>query len=144
MNYFVDTGPLAAYLDERDSHHHWVATQFSRLEPPFITCEAVISETVFLLQSSRSTTEGLFELISRDLLIVQPAFIENDAQNRISQIVNTYRNLPADFADACLVRMAETHNNPDFNQIITVDDDFFIYRSESGDPISLIHPLSGR
>ena len=46
----VDTGPLVAYLDSSDRDHGWAKDQFTRITRPLQTCEAVIAESLFLLQ----------------------------------------------------------------------------------------------
>jgi predicted nucleic acid-binding protein len=46
----VDTGVLVALIDRRDRYHTWVTERLTQIAPPLLTCEAVISETWFLLQ----------------------------------------------------------------------------------------------
>ena len=46
----LDTGPLVALLAKRDRHHAWAIAQWSQIEPPLLTCEAVLSEAFFLLR----------------------------------------------------------------------------------------------
>jgi len=46
----VDTGILVAVLNKHDRYHQWAVQQFSQIEPPLLTCEAVISESNFLLR----------------------------------------------------------------------------------------------
>lgn len=41
----VDTGPLVAALDRRESNHRWATGIFERLREPLWTCGAVLSET---------------------------------------------------------------------------------------------------
>jgi hypothetical protein len=45
----LDTGPLVAIINRRDQFHGWVTAQWDNIEPPLLTCEAVISEACFLL-----------------------------------------------------------------------------------------------
>ena len=45
----VDTGPLVAYLSGDDREHDWALAAFTSLPPPLLTCEAVITETCFLM-----------------------------------------------------------------------------------------------
>ncbi|KHG40204.1 MAG: PIN domain-containing protein [Aphanizomenon flos-aquae KM1D3_PB] len=45
----VDTGILLALIDRNDVHHTWVKEQLKEISPPLLTCEAVISESWFLL-----------------------------------------------------------------------------------------------
>jgi len=40
----IDTGPLVAFLNKRDTYHDWAYSQISILAPPIITSEAVLSE----------------------------------------------------------------------------------------------------
>ena len=47
----VDTGPLVAYLNKRDTWHGWAVAQLATIEPPIETCAAVISEATFLLRA---------------------------------------------------------------------------------------------
>ncbi len=43
----LDTGPLVAFLNSRDKYHDWAVTQFAQIQPPLLTCEAVVSRPVF-------------------------------------------------------------------------------------------------
>lgn len=133
----VDTGPLYAFLDKRDQYHFWVSKQFAELEPPFLTCESVLSETIFLLQRENIDINAIFEIVNRGDLITQPVFNKQDRQKRVQTIITTYENIGTSFADACLVQMAE--QTQDY-QILTVDSDFTIYRDSEGEPLSLIIP----
>jgi predicted nucleic acid-binding protein len=53
----ADTGPIVAYLNGRDTHHAWSVSVFKELKPPLLTCEAVLSEAAFLLQSTGAAIE---------------------------------------------------------------------------------------
>jgi len=46
----VDTGPLGAFLVKGETHRPWAMAQFQRLPAPFLTCEAVLTETFFLVR----------------------------------------------------------------------------------------------
>lgn len=56
----LDTGPWVALLSRNDTHHRWAIEQFRLLPPPFLhssippflSCEAVVAETCFLLKRS--------------------------------------------------------------------------------------------
>lgn len=52
MAVLLDTGPWVALLSRNDTHHRWALKQFRRLPPPFLSCEAVVAETCFLLARS--------------------------------------------------------------------------------------------
>jgi predicted nucleic acid-binding protein len=53
------------------------------------------------------------------------------------QLMRTYRNVPISFADACLVRMSELHQNA---PVFTLDRDFRIYRRHGRQLIETIMP----
>ncbi|MGI9175334.1 MAG: hypothetical protein ACR2GR_08465 [Rhodothermales bacterium] len=61
----------------------------------------------------------------------------SEKQNPLDSLMTTYRNVPMDFADACLVRMSELH--PD-SQVMTLDSDFDIYRRHRREVIPVIRP----
>lgn len=103
----IDTGPLYAYFDNNDHYHYWVKKQFSKLNPPFLTCEAVLSKTIFLLQRESIDAAAVFKVAERGDLIIQPVFNKEDRQKQVQTIIATYQNIEASFADACLVAMAE-------------------------------------
>jgi uncharacterized protein len=48
---------------------------------------------------------------------------------RIAVLLEKYRDLPADFADASLVALAERRN---LSRVASVDSDFAVYRTLSG------------
>lgn len=58
----VDAGPLVAYFDRDAEHHDWVRTQASRLEPGWLTSEAVLGEAAHLLRRARSHTRQRYDL----------------------------------------------------------------------------------
>ena len=68
----LDTGPLVAFLDRTESHHAWACDQFRRFSLPLLTCEAVLTEALFLLRRMPPAQDKLLELIARDAL--QPVF----------------------------------------------------------------------
>ncbi|CAN5218979.1 PIN domain-containing protein [soil metagenome] len=134
----VDTGPLYAFFNKRDQWNWWVGKSLGEFEPPLYTCESVISETIFLFQRTSIQVEELMELIERGHLIIEPAFKSKKDRERIQEVLINYQNVPASFADACLVRMAE---NNDLSEIMTLDSDFTIYRKSGGEPLNLIYPF---
>jgi predicted nucleic acid-binding protein len=131
-----DTGPLVAFLNRRDQYHDWAREQFGRIAPPLVTCEAVISETVFLLQSDGLPADSLFEALDRGAVLVQ--FSAEEHWPDLRRLLRKYANLPMSFADACLVRMAEV---ADRCQVFTTDRHFRVYRRHGRDVIPLLAPF---
>ncbi len=121
--FLLDTGPLVAYINRRDRHHSWARKQLSRIEPPVLSCEAVLAEACFLLQSQQGGPEAVLGLVQRGLILL-PLHFQNEAE-AIAKLVARYSNVPMDLADACLVRLAELHSD---SLVLTLDSDFRIYR----------------
>ena len=131
----VDTGPLVAFLNKRDQYHGWVTSQLASMQPPLLTCEAVLSEACFVLHRGNSSPANLLELIERKLLLV-PFRVEDESQ-AVKSLIMKYRNSPMSLADACLVRMAELIAN---SMVFTLDSDFKIYRKHRRQVIPTIMP----
>lgn len=131
----VDAGPLVAYLDRSDRDHGWAKGFFMQITSPLLTCEAVIAEALFLLRRVGIDPDGLLHLISRGLVV--PDFSLTVEIQAIQQLMKTYRNIPMSLADACLVRMAEIHEN---FKVMTLDSDFVVYRKSRRKVIPLLRP----
>lgn len=129
----VDAGFLVALLSRRDANHRWAAAQASRLPPPWTTCEAVLSEASHLL-GGRGTA-SLASLLHRGALVCGFRFA--DDMNAVLGLLEKYADVPMSFADACLVRMTETQNDP---VLLTTDSDFRIYRRHGRQSIPCVLP----
>ncbi len=131
----VDTGALVAFGCQTDRYHSWAVEQFRQLHPPLYTCEAVLSETCFLMSDSPKAIDLLFQSLESNIIQIQ--FKIMDELKNIHQLIQRYHNLPMSFADACLVRMSEI-----FDQavIMTFDGDFKIYRRHGRTIIPLLFP----
>ncbi len=106
-----------------------------RISRPLLTCEAVIAESLFLLRRGGIDPDGLLNLISRGLVV--PDFSLTKEILAIQHLMKTYRNIPMSLADACLVRMAEIHED---SEVMTLDSDFVIYRKSRRKVIPLLRP----
>jgi len=131
----VDTSALVALIDRRDRHHSWVANSLKQIVPPLLTCEAVISETWFLLERVRNGRETLIHLLNSYHILVR--FDLTEEMLLVTTLLKKYQSVPASLADVELVRMAELYPN---SSVFTLDSDFQIYRKNSDRPISLIFP----
>jgi predicted nucleic acid-binding protein len=132
----VDTGPLVAYFDRRAEHHAWVVEQFKQLHEPLLTCEAVISEALFLLKRGGLDPDWALALVERGALRCDfslPAEVVG-LRARLRQ----YHALPATLADVCLVRMSEIHRE---SIVFTLDRDFLVYRRNGRQRIPLLAPF---
>lgn len=136
----VDTGPLVALLNRRDRHHTWARQVFDTVEPPIFTCEAVASETCFLLSRLKDGQDALLELLSNDVVTID--FSLPTELEAVRGLMRKFATVPMSLADACLVRMAELDPR---TTIVTLDGDFRVYRRNRRQVIPTIMPaLSNR
>lgn len=131
----VDTGVLIALIDRLDQHHTWVVEQLKQIMPPLLTCEAVISESWFLLQRVKNGRETLIQLLTQKYVVVQ--FDLDTELEVVIALLSRYQSVPVSLADAELVRMSELYPN---SLIFTLDSDFQIYRKNRDRYIPLLMP----
>ena len=131
----IDSGPLVAALRRRDQHHTWARAHFEAVSEAFLTCEAVISESFFLLERAPEGKEALGVLLDRGIVRVEFSFAEQLSETR--RLIRRYADTPMSFADACLVRMSEQINDA---VIFTTDSDFRTYRKNGRQVIPLVTP----
>ena len=133
----VDAGPLIALLDRQDLHHTWAVEQFKAFPPPFLTCEAAITEASHILHRNGFDADLVFELITPGA-VTMPFDLEQESVP-VRALLERYRDVPMDLADACLVRMSELHGE---SRVMTVDTDFYVYRRHRREAIPVIAPPS--
>jgi predicted nucleic acid-binding protein len=132
----IDAGPLVALLDRRDEHHAWAVREAGRLDAPFHTCEAVLSEAYVLLERrTHGGSEALTRLLERKRL--DASFSYADHAERVHALMRAYADQPMSFADACLVRLSEIRAG---SQVFTVDADFRTYRKRGDGEIVVLMP----
>jgi uncharacterized protein len=137
MSAIIDTGPLVAFFDRAERHHGWVAERIEELEAPLLVCEPVLTEATYLLARFSRAQDALFELLQNGALKI--AFRIEDHVDALRRLLQKYRDTPMSLADACVVRMAEIHDQHD---VLTLDADFSVYRKHGRVPLTLIHPGS--
>jgi predicted nucleic acid-binding protein len=128
----ADTGFLVAFANRNDAYHSWAISVAKGVHEPLLTCEAVLAETAFHLQSVAlvlsMVTEGLVEI----------AFDCASQLSSLAALAERYSDRKPDLADLCLIRMSEIYPR---HSVITVDRaDFRIYRRNKREAIPLICP----
>jgi len=127
----ADTGFIVAFVNRNDQYHSWASALARHATEPLLTCEAVLAESVFQL----SAAWIVFRLLNDGLLKLSFNLQDNLAQ--VEELALRYRDRQPDLADLCLVRMSELYAN---HAIVTVDDDFRIYRRNKREIIPMICP----
>jgi len=128
----ADTGFLVAFANRDDMHHDWAVGLAARVTEPLLTCEPVLAETAFHLQSVSVTlamvTEGLVTI----------AFECSDHLPQLAALAKRFSDRQPDLADLCLIRMSELYPR---HSVLTVDrEDFRVYRRNKRETIPVICP----
>ena len=120
----LDTGPLVALLSREDANHDRARRLFADCAPPLRCCEAVLAEACFLIRKvHRDGPAEILRLAGRG--VYEIAFTSNGQWTTLEAIMKKYADRPISFADACLIRCAELHEE---GRIATFDRDFSVYR----------------
>jgi len=120
----LDTGPLVALLSQRDANHARARHMFAECIPPLRSCEAVVAEACFLMRKVHRTAPAEVVALGRRG-VYTIAMSVDEHWTSIEALLKKYSDRPISFADACLVRCAEIHEEP---RILTFDRDFSVYR----------------
>lgn len=97
--------------------------RLGEVEPPLLTCEAVLTEACFLLRKIAGGPRAVFDLLERGL--VKAPFRVQDEAPLLRQLLDRYAEHGISLADACLIRMSEQVPS---SLVLTLDRDFLIYR----------------
>jgi predicted nucleic acid-binding protein len=128
----ADTGFLVAFANANDKHHKWAARLAAEVTEPLLTCEAVIAETAFHLQSAAVA----LAMVNEGLVALAFDCRENLAQ--LARLADRFADQKPDLADLCLVRMSELFPK---HPVITIDrTDFRVYRRNKRETIPLVCP----
>jgi predicted nucleic acid-binding protein len=120
----LDTGALVSLLDRSQARHEEFATFFKRWRRPIVSTEAVLTEATHLLARVRGGAQACCAFFVEGGAVLVPSTVTS--VRRCRELMDVYRDLPMDFADATLVVLAEelaTH------LVLTTDRrDFSVYR----------------
>jgi len=132
MKGIADTGFIVAAARVNDQHHAWAAQIAREVTEPLLTCEAVLAEASFHLESSAY----VLSLVEDELL--QVAFDVDRNLSQLQQLARRYADRKPDLADLCLIRMSELYPR---HPVITVDEaDFRVYRRNKREAVPILCP----
>jgi len=92
-----------ALARQNDEHHAWAAGLSQRITEPLLTCESVLAEAAFHLESS----SYVLALLDDELLKLSFSLSNNIAQ--VKDLAARYADRKPDLADLCLIRMCELY-----------------------------------
>jgi uncharacterized protein len=116
MKGIADTGFIVAFARRNDQHHQWALDIAKTITEPLLTCEAVLAESAFHLESSAY----VLSLLQDEMLRVAFDCARNLEQLR--ELARRYEDHKPDLADLCLIRMSELYPR---HPVITVDESDF-------------------
>ena len=120
----IDAGPLIAIIDRSDPHHERCLDALKTLAAPLLTIWPALTEAMYLLGMSWPAQRALLNYLTEGALRL--VSLAEDDVPRIRELMQKYRDLPMDLADAALVRVAERER---IATIFTLDRrDFSLYR----------------
>lgn len=131
----LDTGPWVALLVKNENNHAWAKAQFAKISPPLLTCEPVLTETLFLVSRIQGGADAVFKMLDRGA--VRLDFNLDQQREPVAHMMQRYASVPMSLADACLVRMTELNADA---EVLTLDADFKVYRRHGRQVVPTIAP----
>lgn len=109
---------------------------YETLDNPLATCEPVLAEALHLLRFTPGAADDILASVEEGILEIP--FDLRESAPAVRKIMKKYHDIPADFADACLIHMAD---ELDTGEILTLDGDFVHYRWRRNRAFRLLIPL---
>jgi uncharacterized protein len=132
----TDTGPLVALINRNDPNHRSCLAATRGLSGNRMTTTwPCFTEAMYLLYraAGHRAQAALWELLHAGLLIL--CEISPEQRERMSQLMEKYRDQPMDLADASIVAAAEHLGT---RRLFTLDGDFRIYRLADGSTFEIV------
>ncbi len=132
----VDTGPLVALLAAADQHHDRCVGVFGTLVAPLYSCWPVLTEAAWILRKQPESVDRLLNSVGA---LVHVLTLDDSDATAIARILQRYRDIRPQLADAALVHLAQREN---IHVIFTLDHrDFSVYRSSRNRPFRIVPSL---
>jgi predicted nucleic acid-binding protein len=123
-NILLDTGAFVALLDKNEKNHERCVEFFKNFKGKILTTEPILTEAIYLLGPSVKAQKTCIEFILKVGATLIPQSLQS--LSRAIILMEKYKDIPMDFADATLVVLAEETG---INDVFTLDiRGFSIYR----------------
>jgi predicted nucleic acid-binding protein len=130
----LDTGPFVALVDRSEGRHDQCVAVLEGWTGAVVTTEAVLAETLYLVGPQWRGQKAALEFILRGAFQLVPS--SHASLQRVAALMERYRNVPMDFADATLVALGE---ELDTDRVFTLDRrGFSTYRMNRRKPFRVI------
>jgi predicted nucleic acid-binding protein len=130
----LDTGAFVALVDRSEKRHADCVAALDAWTGAIVTTEAVLTETLYLLGPYWGSQKVCLKFFIREAFLLVPA--SRASLRRVSMLMERYRNVPMDYADATLVALGEELGT---DRVFTLDHrGFAVYRLSQRKPFRLI------
>ena len=119
----VDASALIALLDASDAAHARAVEALPDIHAPLLTVWPALTEAMHLVGDAPRGRDALCDMIEDGAIDVLP--LDRDDVGRMKELMRQYHDLPMDFADAALVRVAERDG---IKRVLSFDKHFRDYR----------------
>ncbi|MCI0415386.1 PIN domain-containing protein [bacterium] len=132
----LDTGFLVALLDRSEKNHAQSALFFENFSGSLLSTEPVLTEAIYLCSGSPNGPRLCIEFFLKRAATLVPQ--SPQSLSRSAFLMEKYRDVPMDFADATLVVLAEETG---IDEILTLDlKGFQTYRISGKKPFKILPP----
>jgi len=130
----LDTGAFVALVDRDEKLHDECVAALEKWIGHVVTTEAVLTETLYLVGPDwRAQKIGLEFILRGAFQLVPPSA---KSLRRVAVLMERYRNVPMDFADATLVALGEELET---DKVFTLDRrGFSVYRLNRNKPFRIV------
>ena len=130
----LDTGAFVALVDRDEKLHGACVAALEKWVGPVVTTEAVLTETLYLVGPDWRAQKVCLEFILRGAFLLVPPSAKS--LERVAVLMERYRNVPMDFADATLVTLGEELAT---DKVFTLDRrGFSAYRMNRNRPFHIV------
>ncbi len=120
----LDTGAFVALVDRSERRHADCVAVLEGWSGRIVTTEAVLTETLYLVGPRWAAQKICLEFLLRGAFLLVPPSLAS--LKRVSALMEKYRSVPMDYADATLVALGEELGT---DRIFTLDHrGFSVYR----------------
>ncbi len=134
MHVMMDTGPWVALIDKSEERHEECVEWLRDFRGNFFSSEAVLTEVLYLLNFSSKAQSAAIDFVLSGAIHLVPSSLES--LKRVKRLMEKYKDIPMDYADATLVSIAEDLS---IKEVVTFDvKDFGIYRLSSKHPFIVL------
>jgi len=130
----MDTGPWVALVDRSEGRHKQCVEWLRDFRGNILSSEAVLTEVLYLLNFSPRAQSAAIDFVLNEAIVLVPPSLES--LKRVRRLMEKYKDIPMDYADATLVSIAEEFS---ITHVVSFDaEDFGIYRLSSKRPFIVL------